>query len=318
MDSKNKDPESSASSNKLGKDIGWELYRTFLGVLQEGSQSGAARALGLAQPTVGRHIEALEQALGLPLFTRSQQGLLPTEAALTLREGAEAMARQAAALQRLAQERQLGAQGQLRGVVRVTASEVMGVEVLPPILARLAQEEPGLVIELVLSSRMQDLLQREADIAVRMTAPTQEQLIARRLGTLELGLFARSDYLDRAGRPAMLEDLAAHRLVGYDQETPFIRAARQGFPSWRREAFALRSDSDLAQLALLRAGAGIGVCQVALARRSPGLERVLPEQLSLPLETWLAMHEDLRQSLACKRVFEALAEGLSEMMAAPA
>ncbi|MCZ8076728.1 MAG: LysR family transcriptional regulator [Paucibacter sp.] len=318
MDSKNKDLDSSISNNKPGKDIGWELYRTFLGVLQEGSQSGAARALGLAQPTVGRHIEALEQALGLPLFTRSQQGLLPTEAALTLREGAEAMAHQAASLQRLAQERQLGAQGHLRGVVRVTASEVMGVEVLPAILVRLAQEEPGLVIELVLSNRMQDLLQREADIAVRMTAPTQEQLIARRLGTVELGLFARSDYLDRAGRPATLEDLAAHRLVGYDQETPFIRAARQGFPSWRREAFALRSDSDLAQLALLRAGAGIGVCQVGLARRSPGLERVLPEQLSLPLETWLAMHEDLRQSLACKRVFEALAEGLSEMMAAPA
>ena len=280
MDSKYKDLD-----NKPGKDIGWELYRSFLGVLQEGSQSGAARALGLAQPTVGRHIEALEQALGLPLFTRSQQGLLPTEAALSLREGAEAMAHQAASLQRLAQERQLGAQGQLRGVVRVTASEVHGGgSVCRPSWLGWRRRSPGLVIELVLSNRMQDLLQREADIAVRMTAPTQEQLIARRLGTVELGLFARSDYLGAApaARPRWRIWLRT-AWWAMTRKRAFIRAARQGFPSWRREAFALRSDSDLAQLALLRAGAGLGVCQVALARRSPGQERLLPEQLSLQL-----------------------------------
>ena len=100
------------------KDIGWELYRSYLGVVQEGSLSGAARALGVTQPTVGRHIAALEQALGLVLFTRSQQGLLPTEAALALRPYAQAMGHTAAALVRAADSHG----GGVRGTVRVTAS----------------------------------------------------------------------------------------------------------------------------------------------------------------------------------------------------
>ena len=82
--------------------IGWELYRSFLGVLTEGSLSGAARGLGITQPTVGRHIAALEQELGIVLFTRSQTGLLPTEAAASLRAYAQAMESTAAALERAA------------------------------------------------------------------------------------------------------------------------------------------------------------------------------------------------------------------------
>ena len=165
------------------KDIGWELYRSYLGVVQEGSLSGAARALGVTQPTVGRHIAALEQALGLVLFTRSQQGLLPTEAALALRPYAQAMGHTAAALVRAADSHGDG----VRGTVRVTASEVIGVEVLPPILAQLQAEHPALTVELVLSNRVQDLLQHEADIAIRMTEPRQEALIARRVGKHSLG-----------------------------------------------------------------------------------------------------------------------------------
>src|SRR5579885_2777770 len=116
----------------------WSLYRTLLAVLDEGSLSGAARALGLAQPTVGRHIEALEQALGLALFTRSQRGLLPTEAARQLRPYAEALAATAAALLRAASSQG----GEARGAVRVTASEVIGAEVLPPILGPLREAHP--------------------------------------------------------------------------------------------------------------------------------------------------------------------------------
>src|SRR5262245_34862491 len=117
----------------MDKDIGWELYRSFLGVLREGSLSGAARALNITQPTVGRHVSALEKALGLPLFTRSQSGLLPTEAALAIRSHAESMHSAAAALRRSADSHGEG----VKGTVRVSASEVIGVEVLPAILAGL-------------------------------------------------------------------------------------------------------------------------------------------------------------------------------------
>jgi len=132
----------------------WEHYRTFLGVLEHASLSAAARALGLAQPTVGRHVAALEKSLGLSLFTRSPSGLLPTEAALELRRHAEAMRSHAAALRRTA----AGSGGSIAGSVRVSASEVVGIEVLPPILARLQAEHPRLAVELVLSNRVQDLL----------------------------------------------------------------------------------------------------------------------------------------------------------------
>lgn len=288
--------------------VGWELYRSYLGVLREGSLSGAARALGVTQPTVGRHVAALEQALGLTLFTRSQQGLLPTEAALALQPHAEAMGHSAAALVRAASGHGDG----VRGTVRVTASEVIGVEVLPPILAQLQADHPALRIELVLSNRVQDLLHREADIAIRMTEPRQEALIARRVGVVDIGLYAHSRYLQAHGMPASLADLQHHRLIGFDEETPFLRTARKAVPAWRRESFALRSDSDLAQLALVRAGCGIGVCQVALTRRAPELLRVLGPQFAVGLQTWVVMHEDLRSSPRCQRTFEALARGLQQ------
>jgi len=126
----------------MTSDIGWELYRSFLSVLIEGSLSGAARALGVAQPTVGRHVAALEKSLGLALFTRSQIGLMPTEAALSLRSYAETMQSTAAALERAAASQGTG----VRGTVRVTASDVIGVEVLPPIIASLRDEHPDLVL----------------------------------------------------------------------------------------------------------------------------------------------------------------------------
>lgn len=291
----------------MASTLPWELLHTFLGVLREGSLSGAARVLGLTQPTVGRHVAALEHALGQSLFTRSSTGLLATEAALALRGHAEQMEAAAAALQRAA----TASDGEVRGTVRVTASEIIGVEVLAGVFAGLRQRHPGLVLELVLSNQLQDLLHREADIAVRMTPPQQGQLIARRIGSIELGLHARPDYLDRHGRPATLAELRGHALIGFDAVTPFIRAGSGRLGGIGRDSFALRCDSDLAQLALVRAGAGIGICQAVLGRREPLLERVLADQFAWPLETWVAMHEDLRQNMPCRVVFDALAEGLS-------
>jgi DNA-binding transcriptional LysR family regulator len=292
----------------MTSDIGWELYRSFLSVLIEGSLSGAARALGVAQPTVGRHVAALEKSLGLALFTRSQIGLMPTEAALSLRSYAETMQSTAAALERTAASQGTG----VRGTVRVTASDVIGVEVLPPIIASLRDEHPDLVLELVLTDRMQDLLRREADIAVRMARPRQELLVARRVGQIELGLHAHRRYLSRYGTPNTIADLANHALIGFDQTTAFIRSAGKGLSGWRREAFAMRTDNNLAQLALIRCGAGIGVCQAAIARRDDSVVRLFPRHFSLQMETWITMHEDLRNNPRCRVAFDALVKGLQQ------
>jgi DNA-binding transcriptional LysR family regulator len=286
--------------------IGWELYRTFLAVLQEGSLSGAARALGLTQPTVGRHVDALEQMLGVPLFTRSQAGLMPTDGALALRSHAEAMHSTAASLERVARGFGAGVQG----AVRISASEVMGMEVLPPILAALTHEHPRLEAELVLSNRVQDLVHREVDIAVRMTSPQQDVLLATRVGNVAIGLHAHPDYLKRRGVPKTVAELSQHALIGFDRETPFVRSARAGLPWWSRERFTHRCDSDVAQLALIRAGAGIGVCQVALAKREPRLVRVMANKFSMTLAAWVAMHEDLRHNPRLRTTFDALVKGL--------
>jgi DNA-binding transcriptional LysR family regulator len=292
----------------MAKDVGWELYRSFLGVLKEGSLSGAARTLGVAQPTVGRHIAALEKALVIALFTRSQTGLMPTEAAEALRGFAEAMQSTAAALERAAASQGEG----VRGVVRITASEIIGVEVLPPIIAGLRRKHPELKVELALTSRVQDLLRRESDIAVRMLRPKQELLVARRIGNIELGLHATPDYIARHGKPRSMAELAGHSLIGFDEVTAFVRSAGKSLQGLQRSGFALRTDSDLAQLALIRAGAGIGVCQVPLAKRGNPLVRVLGPQFKMQLDTWITMHEDLRNSPRCRVTFDALVEGLRQ------
>lgn len=291
------------------RDPDWGLYRSFLAVLEHGSLSGAARALALTQPTLARHVEALEAALGLALFVRSQHGLSPTEAALTLRPYAEQLAATAAAMLRTAS----GHGGPVSGTVRVTASETIGAAVLPAVLAGLHRRHPGLQIELVASNTVDNLLRRDADIAVRNVEPAQEALVVRRLGTVTVGLHAHRGYLDRAGRPRSLDDLDAHSLIGFDRETPEILSMRRLSPAMDRLAglrFALRTDSEIAQLMAIRAGFGIGVCQVALARGSADLERVLPGAFGLPFGVFLAMHEDLRATPRCRAAFDGLAEGL--------
>jgi DNA-binding transcriptional LysR family regulator len=292
----------------MASDIGWELYRSFLGVLNQGSLSGAARELGVAQPTIGRHVAALEKSLGLALFTRSQTGLLPTAAGQSLRTYAESLQSTVAALQRAAANQGSG----VSGSVRITASDVMGVEVLPPIIARLRDKHPELTVELALTDRVQDLVRRESDIAVRMVRPRQELLVARRAGQIVLGLHAHQDYLSRRGTPKSIADLANHALIGFDETTAFIREAGKSFSAWRREAFSLRTDNNLAQLALIRSGAGIGVCQAAIAQRDNRIVRILPKQFALPLEVWITMHQDLRNSPRCRVTFDALVKGLQQ------
>jgi DNA-binding transcriptional LysR family regulator len=288
--------------------IGWELYRSFLGVLNHGSLSGAARALGVAQPTIGRHVAALEKSLGLALFTRSQMGFLPTEAGQSLRMYAESLQSTVAALERAAASQGAG----VSGSVKITASDVIGVEVLPPIVARLRDRHPDLAVELALTDRVQDLVGREADIAVRMMRPRQGLLVARRAGQVVLGLHAHRDYLSRHGTPKNLADLANHALIGFNETTAFIRGAGKMLGAWRREAFSIRTDNNLAQLALIRSGAGIGVCQVAIAHRDNEIVQVLPRQFALPLDTWITMHQDLRNSPRCRVTFDALVEGLEQ------
>jgi DNA-binding transcriptional LysR family regulator len=289
----------------LHSDPSWDFYRTFLAVLEHGSLSAAARELGLTQPTVGRHIDALEQSVGAELFTRSQQGLLPTDAALVLKPYAETLASTTAALLRAASS----SKDEVSGTVRISASEVIGVEVLPPILARLQARYPDLNVELSASDAVEDLLQREADIAVRMVAPAQEALLARHIGIVSLGLFAHRDYVQHNRKPETVGELRRHKLIGFDRQTAYIRMMTKRYPMLEGTTFSFRSDHSIALHNALRAGMGISFLQIPLANRDPNLVRVLPE-IEVSIDTWVVMHENLKTSPRCRVTFDALVEGL--------
>ncbi|UIJ45291.1 LysR family transcriptional regulator [Sphingomonas cannabina] len=289
----------------------WDHCRAFLAVLREGSLSGAARALDLAQPTVRRRIEELEATFGVALFTRTPAGLSPTETALALGGHAEAMALSAEAMVRVASAEA----GEVAGVVRVSASEVIAVEVLPPILAELRAAHPRLAIALSPSNRNEDVLRREADVAVRMVRPVQEALVAKRIGAIPLGLHAHRNYLARVGAPATIDEARRCGLIGPEHDNAVLKAVQaEGLPVGT-EDFMFRSDSDLAQLAAIRAGVGIGVCQVPLAARDPALVRLFAAEFTYDLETWVVTHEDLRGVARIRAVFDALVAGLGAYLA---
>ena len=285
----------------------WERLRAFLAVLREGSLSAASRLLRVAQPTIRRRVEELEREHGIVLFTRSPAGLTPTPIGRELGRHAQAMASAAEAFSRAASAEADAASG----AVRITASEVIGVEVLPPILAGLRAAHPGLVIELGLSNRSEDLLAREADVAVRMVRPLQQALVAKRVGVVRLGLHAHRAYLEARAVPTSLADLKGHDLIGFEHETVGVRALRGRGLSFAREDFAFRTDSDLGQLAAIRAGVGVGVCQTGLARRDPDLVHLLPDTFGFDLETWVVAHEDMRHVRRVGLAFDALVDGLS-------
>ncbi|GGX69920.1 LysR family transcriptional regulator [Saccharospirillum salsuginis] len=284
----------------------WDLYRSLLAVVREGSLSAAARRIGLTQPTVGRHIDALESALGTALFSRHRNGLTPTEAALALVPHAEAMETAAAALVREAS----GTSQIPEGTVRITASEVVGSEIVPGLLVPFRQSYPGITVELATSDQVNNLLVREADIAIRMVRPVQEALVAKRIGQVPVGLFAHRHYLARMGEPCTMEDLRRHTLIGFDRDETAYRAIRSlGIPL-DRDVFSFRSDSNAAQMAAVRAGLGIGGMQSRIARQTPDLCPVLSEAFHFDLEMWLVMHEDLRSVHRVRLLYDHLAESL--------
>ncbi len=295
-------------SEGRGADVGWDDQRAFLAVIEEGSLSGAARRLGLSQPTVRARVAALERALGGALFVRSVNGMVPTRAAAALAEHVRAMRRASEAMARAASAAGEG----IGGVVRLSVSEFVGIEVIPPMLATLRARHPALDIELALSNESANILEQEVDVALRMTDPKQRALVARRVATFPIGFFAHRDYLARRGVPLTLAELAGHDVIGPDRSTSDLRfAARLGHPV-APEGFALRTDSHPAAFAAVRAGLGVGAVLAPVAARNPDLVRVLPELRIGVLETWLVTHEDLRRVPRVRAVLDHLAKAFAD------
>ena len=289
----------------------WSLIRSFLAALDHGSLLGAARVLKTSQPTLGRHIAELESQLGVVLFERTGRGLVPTATALQLAESARGM--EAGALQ-LARTL-TGAQAQTLGTVRITASQPVAVQLLPPLLARMRLALPDIQVELVASNQVSNLLRREADIAVRMVRPDQGTLVAKKIGNVGVGAYAHRSYLARRSSLRQLTDLLQHDLIGSDTDMSILRGFQAMGYAVGPEAFALRTDDLVVQWQAVRVGLGIGFVADYMARSEPDVLPVLPALLHVPaLPMWLAVHREIRTNTRIRAVYDFLAEALPHVI----
>lgn len=288
----------------------WNQVRAFLATAEEGTFSAAARALKTTQPTIGRQITELETRLGVTLLERSVRGPELTAAGRDLLEHVRAMA-EAATLISLAAD---GQSHSVAGEVTITATDLFSAVSLPPMLAPLRETAPGVRIRLVAANDVRNLIQREADIAIRHVRPQEPELIARYIGDLYAGLYASTSYLDRAGRPRHPSDARAHAFIGPLELPQFIDAlVGFGLPV-TAENMVFTSDSWVVIWEMLKAGHGISILPHVLCEDVSGLEPVLPDLPPMPFPVWLVTHRELQTSPRIRIVFDALARGLAELV----
>lgn len=282
----------------------WHLWRSFLGVLEAGSLSAAARKLSASQPTLGRHIEELETALGTILFERTARGLHPTAMAEKL------AASVIGARDALGHARTLaaGAAETLEGSVRITASDAVSHFVLPHLLPSIRAKYPEIQLELVSSDLASNLLLREADIAIRMFRPGQLEVIGKKIGQMPIRACAHRSYLARRGTPQTPEEMRGHDLIGFDKSEDIIRVAKAMGHDLRREDFVYRTDSQTLIWEMVKAGLGISFAQGQLIELTPGIEAILPEMHIPPLEVWMVTHRELTTARRIRVVYDLLGE----------
>ena len=287
--------------------IDWNLLKSLYMVADLGSLTRAAAALGLSQPTLSRQIAELEALAGASLFERVARGLSLTEAGEALMEPARRMlaAAQGLSLAATAQHREVA------GTVRITASEIVSAYVLPPVLVALRKAWPAIQVELVASNRVDNLLEREADIAIRMVRPTQAGLISRKIADYPMGFYAHKDYL--AGRDAAGagQDWGQYDWVGLDQSNQLIEGFRNAGIKVGKTFFAFRTDNHIVGWQAVLAGLGVGVTLQRVARQFPQLVQVMQEQALPALPVWLTAHRELRDTARIRAVFDFLAEALA-------
>jgi DNA-binding transcriptional LysR family regulator len=286
----------------------WNRARAFLVTVEEGSLSAAARALGMAQPTLGRQVDALEEELGVILFERAGRGFVLTPSGVELLEHVRAMGN-------AANRMSLAASGQsqaIEGTIRIAASEPHAALLLPPIIAKLREAEPGIQIEIVASSASSDLRRREADIAIRNYQPKEPDLVAKKLRDLPARLYATPAYIEKIGSPKVPYDLRHADFINVDRTGVFLKGLNTlGFGLSERN-FPILIENYLVMWEYVKQGLGIGVQDGAIGDREPLVRRVLPDLEPLIFSMWLVTHREVHTSRRVRVVYDLLAQDLAK------
>ena len=295
-------------SMAAGYEVDWNLVRTFVSVVETGSLSGAARALELAHPTVARHVQQLETQLGVALFERSSSGLALNDAGRRLADVAVRMRHEARTLESVGES----VRSETTGRVRITIAELLA-DMVPELLGPLQDLEgaDSRYIELIVSHERLNLLEQEADVAIRHMRPEQTELVCRKLGAVPMGAWASEAYLDRFGYPTM-ETLSDHRFIDGLSTRGFTLALERLGHKVPDSRVSFRTDSLQSQRRAAELGWGLVGIPDYLAARTPGLIKVLddaPEAVALDI--WLVARPAMRQQRLLRLVYDTLTEGLA-------
>ncbi|WP_028312902.1 LysR family transcriptional regulator [Derxia gummosa] len=282
----------------------WDNLRYFLELSRSGRLAVAARRLGVDHTTVSRRVQALETAVGQPLFVREAGGHVLTEAGRRLLPQAEVMESACLAI-----EPQPGAAAlddRLSGLVRIGATEGFGTRVLAPALAAFGQRHPHVAVDLLAVPRLVSLSRREADIVVTLERPARGPYVLTRLTDYALRAYASPGYLAAHAPIKGVDDLRRHAFVGYVDDLLFSRELHFLDDLCRPERFALRSTSVLAQHEAAANGAGVAILPAFLADGDARLVPVLPAQTRVIRTFWMTMPEEIRHLARMRAVWEFL------------
>ena len=284
----------------------WNRARAFLVTAEEGSLSAAARALGLAQPTLSRQVDALQQELGVVLFERFGRGLELTPAGASLLEHAQAMGKGAMALSIAAQ----GQSDEIAGPVTISASDAYAGLWLPPILQKLKLAEPGLSIRVLAENSASDLMRREADIAIRNFRPKEPELVAKRIAETGAAFYASNDFLARHGPILDERDWATANLIVPGEAKVVLPALQAMGLQVDERSVAFECSSYLAMWEMVRQGLGVGILDTRLGDLEPLVSRAAPDMEDLQFPIWLVAHRDILTNARLRLVFDFLEKEL--------
>jgi DNA-binding transcriptional LysR family regulator len=278
--------------------LDWDDLRYVLAVARSGSLSGAARELAVTHSTMLRRIDAIEAKLQVRLFERMRSGYVPTEAGDTVRQ----MAEQCEPLVAEAQRRVLGGDTRLRGPLRISTVPVVGHYLLPSILAEFCASHPDIEVELAISLERIDLSQRDADVALRMSAQVPDYLVGRQLGQVRFRIYAWHDAPFLAGIDAATLPLSVRTLthdlpwIGFQRDVRERPSNRWLYANVPAQSVVIRVDHFASALPMLRTGIGVSLLEEAVAATVPGLVALSEpiEEMTMPL--WILTHPDLRDT----------------------
>lgn len=285
----------------------WNQVRAFLATVEEGSLSAAARALGSTQPTLSRQVTGLEESLGILLFERGPRSMVLTSAGIDLVDHVRAMGEAASRISLSAS----GHSQTVDGKVSISATETTAAYSIPPMLETLRERAPNIRIEIISSNVIDNIIRRDADIAVRHGPPEHSDLIGKHIGDSVVHLYGARHYLDLFGYPATVNDLPAHSLIGQTPLQANITSLKALGLELVEDDFNIIATSSLTLLELVRQGLGLSFVLQHTAKLFPELVPVLADDISPSIPIWLVTHRELHNSRRIRMVFDWLEESIN-------